>query len=207
MDECARLIGIAGGIGSGKSYVSRILRCLGYPVYDCDIEARRIMDSSCAMRDSICVRFGDGCLLPGGGLDRRAIAARIFDDDEARLWLNALVHGAVREDVGQWKRNNPSPLHGLLFVESAILSTSGLADMCSSIWLVTTPEEVRISRVETRSGLARGQILARMASQKEEEDMLERKSGACPVRLICNDGVRPLLREVEKLLKEEITKG
>ena len=90
---------ITGGIGSGKSVVSRICRLRGYEVYDTDYEAKRIMDHDAKIRHAITSRWGSAAVFPDGSLNRKHIASVIFADDQERLWLNALVHSAVRKEL------------------------------------------------------------------------------------------------------------
>lgn len=166
------VIGITGGIGAGKSVVSRILRLKGYPVYDCDSEARSLMESSDEILAALQGRFGEECILECGGLNRGYIASRVFNDAEELTWLNALVHGAVREDVRDWVEAHASAGKEILFVESAILYTSGLDKMCDRIWLVTAPEELRLERAMKRGGALKEDLRRRIESQRMEFDSL-----------------------------------
>lgn len=166
------VIGITGGIGAGKSVVSRILRLKGYPVYDCDSEARSLMESSEEILAALQGRFGEECILECGGLNRGYIASRVFNDAEELTWLNALVHGAVREDVRDWVEVHASAGKEILFVESAILYTSGLDKMCERIWLVTAPEEMRLERAMQRGGASEEDLRRRIESQRMEFDAL-----------------------------------
>ncbi len=188
------IIGICGGIGSGKSVVSRVLRLRGEAVYDCDLEAKRIMDSSEEILMSLHQRYGD-CVCPlGGPICRPELARRVFGSDKERLWLNELVHRLVREDVGRWHTEMMAEGRDLCFVESAILASSGLARMCSEIWLVTASEEVRISRIKERDSLDVEAIRKRILSQQNEERELERSG--IPIRTIDNSGLIPLLAQL-----------
>ncbi len=188
------MIGICGGIGSGKSVVSRILRLRGEHVYDCDLEAKRIMDSSAEVLDALHERYGDAVCPEGGPICRPELARRVFGNDDERLWLNALVHKLVRVDVAAW--------HDLLildgcercFVESAILAGSGLAAMCDEIWLVTASEEIRTARIKLRDSIDEEAIKKRILSQQEEERLIH--EAGIPVRIIDNSGSRPLLPQL-----------
>lgn len=186
-----RLIGITGGIGAGKSVVSRILRLKGYHVYDCDLEARRLMEASDMIKESLCRDFGGACVRDDGSLDRGYIAAKVFSDAEALQRLNGLVHGCVREDVARWADSFP-----LAFVESAILHTSRLDTMCSGVWLVDAPESLRLERALARGGIDEDNLRRRMESQKEEFGSLPAEK----VSVISNDGDTPLLPRLEELL-------
>lgn len=189
------VIGITGGIGAGKSVVSRILRLKGYPVYDCDSEARSLMESSEEILAALQGRFGEECILECGGLNRGYIASRVFNDAEELTWLNALVHGAVREDVRDWVEAHASAGKEILFVESAILYTSGLDKMCDRIWLVTAPEELRLERAMQRGGASEEDLRRRIESQRMEFDSL-------PARKVSEieNSCASLLDRVEELL-------
>lgn len=180
------MIGICGGIGSGKSVVSRILRLRGEAVYDCDLEAKRLMDTSEEVLMALHERYGEEVCPIGGPIIRQELSKRVFGSDEERLWLNAMVHRMVREDVESWCSQKIEEGCERCFVESAILASSGLAAMCEEIWIVTAPEEERIARVKGRDGLDEGAIRKRIRSQEEEERMVY-ETGV-PVKVVENGG-------------------
>lgn len=194
------LIGICGGIGSGKSVVSRILRLRGYEVYDCDYEARILMSESDEVRRALTGRWGEEIYHVDGSLDRKAVSAIVFADDAQRLWLNELVHGMVRDDIISWKRERSNKI---CFVESAILFESGVAAMCDSIWHVVASPQVRRERIMKRSGMSMDRAEACMASQLNERQLLE-QSGRT-VMEIPNYGASAsdsLLLTIDELCKE-----
>lgn len=184
-----KLIGLTGGIGTGKSTVARILRLRGYEVYDCDLEAKRLMDESPEVRRSLRDRWGEEIYSARGELDRRKVAQYVFADRREKAWLDSLVHGLVRDDVKRWAATRTDYRHDTIFVESAILFTSGLADMCQEVWEVTSPLDIRVERIMKRSGLTREQALARIDAQKEEQNICRSRH----TRQIVNDGITPLL--------------
>lgn len=184
-----RLIGLTGGIGTGKSTVARILRLRGYEVYDCDLEAKRLMDESQEVRRSLRDHWGEEIYSARGELDRRKVAQYVFADRREKAWLDSLVHGLVRDDVKRWADTHTDYSHDTVFVESAILFTSGLADMCQEVWEVTAPIDIRVERVMKRSGLTREQALARIDAQREEQKICQSRH----TRQIVNDGTTPLL--------------
>ena len=189
------LIGICGGIGSGKSVVSRILRSSGYLVYDCDLEARRLMETSPDIKrrihDEISSDVTDGESMP----DRHRLAELVFADEESRLRLNGIMHAAVRRDL---QYAAASCHRNIMFVEAAILAESGLAPLCDAIWLVSAPADVRLQRAMDRDRCSERQILSRMHSQLKEESMLREYSNKTTI--IHNDGIRPLLPQIEVAL-------
>lgn len=188
------MIGICGGIGSGKSVVSRILRLRGEAVYDCDLEAKRIMDSSAEVLSALYERYGDAVCPAGGPICRRELARRVFGSNEERLWLNSLVHRLVREDVAAWHDLNREVGLGRCYVESAILASSGLAEMCDEIWVVTASEEIRLARIKVRDSLDEESIRKRILSQQKEEKLIA--DSGIPVRIIDNSGFIPVLQQI-----------
>lgn len=188
-----KLIGITGGIGTGKSVVSRILRLKSFPVYDCDSRARMLMEDSEEILTSLSCRYGSECILPEGKLNRSLIASKVFAAEEERLWLNSLVHGEVRKDLDIWRNCSYS---GLCFVESAIMVSSHLDRMCDEIWLVEAPAELRIERALNRGGISRENLMLRMESQRFEFDMLPEEK----VKRISNDGSLSLLSQITELI-------
>lgn len=184
-----KLTGLTGGIGTGKSTVARILRLRGYEVYDCDLEAKRLMDESLEVHRSLRDRWGEEIYSARGELDRRKVAEYVFADRREKAWLDSLVHGLVRDDVKRWVDTHTDYRHDTVFVESAILFTSGLADMCQEVWEVTAPLDIRLERIMKRSGLTREQALARIDAQKEEQKICQSRH----TLQIVNDGTTPLL--------------
>lgn len=189
------MIGITGGIGSGKSVVSGILRTLGYEVYDCDYEARRIMDSSVQLKEDIKHHLGECCVTDGGDLNRSKIAEIFFADICKRQWLNSRVHSLVKEDIIRRLENivDNKPF----FVESAILKTSGLDKFCNEIWVVTAPQAICLERACSRDGLHPDKVRQRMNAQKDEfENFPDDKI----IRTIDNSGSKGILSQIRRLL-------
>ncbi len=191
------LTAISGGIGSGKTIVSRIIRTMGFHVYDCDSQAARIMNTDENIKHRIADEIGSECLNLDGSIDRKRISQIVFADPCALQRLNAIVHGAVRQDLSQWYEKK-SAQH--CFVETAILYQSGIDRMVDDVWLVEAPNELRILRVMTRNNLDREQVLARISSQ----DKFTPKCVHSRVYSITNDYRRPLIPQIERLLKELI---
>lgn len=185
-----RLIGLTGGIGAGKSVVSRILRLKGFPVYDCDSEARRLMEENPEIKLRLCERFGQSVYGPSG-LCRPRLAELVFSDQESLDWLNSLVHAAVRRDICRWMQDDADS--DVMFVESAIMRVSGLDRMCEEIWIVDAPEELRIARAIKRSGMTERQVRARIDAQRSE---LEFAPGV-KLRIIDNSGKCSVLEQIE----------
>lgn len=181
---------ITGGIGSGKSVVSRILLAMGYPVYDCDSRAKAIMDADADLRLRIGAEVCPKALLPDGTLHRPTLAAAVFGDAALLKKLNSLVHGAVRQDLSEWIEKQCCEGHPRVFAETAIPSAPFVA-MAGDVWNVEAPEELRIQRVMKRNGLSADEVRQRIRSQRPF-------SG--PAHGIDNSGVTAVLPQILKLL-------
>ena len=134
------IIGITGGIGSGKSTIARELAKRGYMVYDCDQEAKRIIAENADVQQEIIDLLGEEAFV-GGTYNTAYVAKRVFEDSHLLAALNAIVHPAVGLDIMKRKPD---------FVESAILYESGLDILCDRIIVIDAPEEIRIARTIAR---------------------------------------------------------
>ena len=166
------IIGITGGIGSGKSTIAAELSRRGYPVYDTDSEAKRIIVHNPAVRSQVETLFGSD-VFDGDTYLTEKVAAQVFANPDLLHRLNAIVHPAVRFDLEHWiKANNQQSdfFSGgtVCFVESAILFESGLNTLCDKIIYVDAPEDVRVARVIARDHTDADQVLARIRVQKDD---------------------------------------
>lgn len=190
------LIGICGGIGSGKSVVSRILREEGYMVYDCDSRARNMMNEDAVIksriRDEISADVTDGIVAP----DRKRLAEIVFADENLRLKLNEIVHGAVLKDIGREYRAFAGDR---FFVESALLAESGIAEICDDIWMIEADVDVRVNAVMKRDRCTAHHALSRIRSQKAETEAMKRYSNK--TSKIFNYADKSLLRQIKMLIK------
>ena len=153
-----------GGIGAGKSAVSRMLIERGVPVYFSDDMAKSLYDRDASLRDSLRRLFGER-VFRDGDVDRRALAELIFADEEKRRALEALVHPAVFRDFEAWKAERPDC--ALVAFESAILLDRGLPEgFADYVIYVDAPEELRLRRAMERDGSAAESVRRRMQSQK-----------------------------------------
>lgn len=185
-------MGITGGIGSGKSTVARLIRTMGYPVYDSDQRARYLQthDQSliCAMADLL----GED-ILENGEIDRAKVAERVFDNEQLLDQLNALVHPRVKADFEDWLAQQNSPL---IFKESALLVETGAHKECEAVIFVAAPEQTRMERVILRDEVTEAQVRARMKRQLSDEE----KQAACSHTVINNDE-QLLIPQVEQLIE------
>jgi dephospho-CoA kinase len=188
------LTGITGGIGSGKSIVSRVLRELGYPVYDADTEAKLLLAGDAEIIAAVKALIGDEAYLPDGTPDRAYISSVVFGDKTRLQKLNDIIHPAVAEHFKKWVTMHADSK--LLFKEAAVMFESGSAAALNHVVAVTSSREIRIRRVIKRDGKTREQIEQIMASQMPENELLAR----CHFE-IKNDEKHPVLMQVMKLLE------
>jgi len=198
------IIGVTGGIGSGKSTILRAVAGQGYAVYDCDVQAKRIIMEDPAVRKQMTALFGEG-VYADGVYQTSYVAAQVFVYPEKLQQLNAIVHPAVMEDIRSQMSDVRSQMSDTLFVESAILVSSGIAELCDAVVTITAPEDVRVERVLKRAEqqgkpTTADEVRARIRSQKSEfrsQDSGFRNQKSVE---ICNDGKR----SIEDLAQELI---
>ena len=186
------LIAITGGIGSGKSVVSRVLRAMGYPVYDCDSQAKAIMDADAEIHRRRCGEI-DAAVVTDGVIDRKRLAEIVFNDKAKLAVLNAIVHSAVKAHLAGWADAQP----GVAFVETAILFESGLNASVDAEWRVESPLELRIERTMKRNNLTRQQVEARIASQNRQPE----NPPLPPRTILVNDLTHALLPQIRTALR------
>ena len=170
--------GITGGIGSGKSYVCRLLEQHGIEVYDCDAEAKRLMRTSPAIQQALKQLVGS--------TEKADIARFLLQDDAHAKAVDAIVHPAVFQDF---------LASGKQWMESAIMYESGIDRLVDRVVVVTAPEEVRISRIMQRDGISREQARKWMERQWPQNEVRRRADFE-----IVNDGIADLAAQIEQLL-------
>ena len=191
MDRSQITIGITGGIGSGKSYVSAIIReKFGIPVYDCDKEAKRLTASDAEIRRKLIQLVGPET-FNGEELVRQHLADFLFGSEENARKVNAIIHPAVLRDFKQWARKQQQPIVAL---ESAILFESGFNKSVDRVLFVDAPEEVRLRRAMQRDSATEQQISARMKLQQPE---LHRQQADYVVHNSSDDDTRLLVQLTE----------
>ena len=189
-----KIIGITGGIGSGKSVVSKLLGINGIPVYNTDMAASKIHDISQTVREKLALRFGQELYEPYGVLNRTMLASLIFDHPENLAFVNSVVHPAVEADFLEWKTEREG--EKLIGIESAILFESGLKRLIDISIHVSAPLEIRIRRVQKRDHWDREAILSRVRHQMTDEER-----NALADYTFINDDRQALLPQVENCIK------
>ena len=166
-----KTIGITGGIGSGKSYVSNLLRQkFGIPVYDCDKEAKRLTAEDEEIRQRLIALVGPE-VFAGGGLNKQLLADYLFADVEHASAVNAIIHPIVLLDFEKWAADNGQQT--TVGLESAILYESGFNASVDYVLFVDAPEDVRLRRAMLRDNASEAQIRARMKMQRPELHRLQ----------------------------------
>ncbi len=159
-----KVVGLTGGIGSGKSTVARMFEQLGVAVYIADIEAKKIMNEDESVKKQIIALLGNDSYI-NGELNRVYIANVVFNDSSKLLQLNAIVHPAVASHFDCWKSNQTG---NYVVKEAAILFENEGHKQCDYTILVSAPIETRIQRVLKRDKITREDILSRMNNQWED---------------------------------------
>lgn len=190
------LVGLTGGIGSGKSTVAEALKRLGCPVYDTDREAKRIITEDAEVRAAIEALFGSE-VFEGNVYRTDIVSKRVFSDRSLLSRLNGIVHPAVGHDLKQWAEAQTAEGNAICFAECAILFESGIAEVCDRTVCVSAPMDVRISRTMARDKAPREAVMRRIAAQMSEEERLERSD----IRVV-NDGSVAVDRLAEELMEK-----
>ncbi len=189
------LIGLTGGIGSGKSTIAAELRRRGYAVYDSDIEAKRIITYNPAVRSQIEYLFGSDVFSADNHYRTDVVSQAVFQQPALLQRLNHIVHPAVCFDVRHWAKTfeqdaqtqTDNDMRGICFVESAILFESGLAEECRLTVEITAPQETRIQRTMQRDNATREQVIKRIHAQMTEQE----RTGKADI-IVNNDGLTPI---------------
>ena len=188
-------VGLTGGIGSGKSTVSKILISKGFSVYNSDNRAKWLMNNSDNLKSNIISIFGDKAYLKGS-LNRKYLSAKVFNDSLKLKALNNLVHPLVAIDFKNWLLNQKSK--DFVFKEAAILIESGAYKEMDKIIVVSCPENIRLERVLKRDGNSPGLAKKRMQNQISETEKINHADF-----VIKNNGSESdLVLEVEFVISE-----
>lgn len=178
-------VAVTGGIGSGKSYVCRLIGRRGIHVYDCDSAAKRIMASSDEIKVALCRVVGDD-VLSEGRIDKAVLASYLLKSEKNAQQINRIVHPAVAEDFIS---------SGYSWMECAILFSSGFYKLVDKVVCVTAPLEVRVDRIIRRDNISRDNALEWIGRQMPQE-----KVKTLSDYEIVNDGVMDVDIQIDKIL-------
>lgn len=182
-------IGIAGGIGSGKSYVCQALRQRGYEVYDCDAAAKRLIRTSPDIRRELTALIGPDTYDAETGEFNKAAVARFLLASEANAQaIDAIVHPAVYRDF---------EASGIDWLESAIMFESGINRLMDIVIAVVAPKELRIQRVMERDHISREKVLEWMSRQYPQREVIQRADF-----VLVNDGKANIEHQLNKIIEQ-----
>ena len=187
-----RVIGLTGGIGSGKTTIANYFKSQGVPLYIADDEAKAILYTPTAIKE-VQEAFG-GSVMTDGLPDRAKLAALVFNEPDKLQKLNNIIHPKVLEHFTEWLAAHSDAK--FVIREAAILFESGRYKDCDKIILVTAPKEIRIKRVMERDNISREKVLERMNAQWDDE-----KKAALSDYIITNIEIEEALKEAGKILK------
>ena len=193
----ALVIGITGGIGSGKSTVCQVFKILGVPVFEADAIAKKLINSNSVIKTGLVDLFGEDIYKSNKQLDRKKLAAIIFNDSNQLAKVNELVHPVVREEFKNWLQLQDSVY---VIHEAAILFESGFYKMMDFTLLVSAPEDQRIERVIQRDGSSKNQVKERM--EKQWSDAKKRKLASVEIKNNNKELIIPQIVKIDKQLKE-----
>jgi len=184
-------IGLTGNIGSGKTWTCQIFEALGVPVFYADLEARKILNSPQTLKE-IAGLFGKDVLKPDQSIDRKALAAIVFNDKNELNKLNQLIHPKLRQEFKKWADQHQTFKY--VIQEAAILFENGFDKMMDKNICIAAPKELRLKRVIQRDQSRREDVIARMANQWSDE-----KKEAAADFVVYNDGQQMVLPQILKI--------
>ncbi len=187
-----KIIGLTGGIGSGKTTIANYFHSFGIPLYIADDEARKLMQSQ-KIINAIKTVFGDG-IFEKETLNRAKLAEIVFNEPEKLQKLNAIIHPAVKSDFKEWLLQNKNA--AFIIYEAAILFESGNYANCDYIITVVAPINTRIERVMKRDKTTRELIIKRMEAQWTDEQRISKSDF-----VIENEDLKKAKQKVEEILK------
>jgi len=188
-----KVIGLTGGIGSGKTSIANYFHSLGIPVYIADEESKNLLQSP-EISHRIREEFGDS-IFENDTLSKHKLAEIVFNDSEALSRLNAIMHPAVKKHFEQWlKQHSEFPI---VIKEAAILFESGSYKDCDKIITVTTPVATRIRRVMERDKTSRENVLQRIKNQWSDEQRISKSD-----YVIENTNITTAYKQADEILKK-----
>ena len=189
------VIGLTGGIGSGKSEVSRMLKEFGAEIIDADRVGHEAYLPNTETYDKVVAEFGDDILQTDGAIDRKKLGARIFVEPEARERLNAIVHprmyAMVEERIQRLREQSATAV----VLDAAILIEAGWDSLVDEVWVVAAPEEMVVQRIGQRNGLPAEQVRQRIRAQITSEE----RARHAAVVIDNNEGLDELSAQVQEV--------
>lgn len=187
------VLGLTGGIGSGKTTVANIFKEFGIPVYNSDERAKWLMNNDPELKHSLSDLFGNE-VYTEGSLNRKLVASKVFKDSNLLNKLNQLVHPGVRRDFERWKTQQNSDI---ILKEAAILIESGAYKQVDQLIVVSAPIDVRVKRVVERDQISEEEVYNRINNQMDEKERLKKADF-----VINNDGEHLLISQVKEIISQ-----
>ena len=189
------IVGLTGGIGSGKTAVSDLFQDLGITIVDADLASRVVVEKGREELNKIAEHFGEDILTSSGELDRAKLREVIFKSEEEKLWLESLLHPAIVSQIQKELDSSNSPYTILV---SPLLLETDQKFFCSIVLVVDVPVETQIERTRQRDNVSEEQIESIIASQIDRDSRLEQAD-----EVILNDGsIQDLESKVQELHKK-----
>ena len=186
------IIGLTGGIGSGKTAVSDLFQGLGITIVDADLASRVVVEKGREELNKIADHFGIDILTSNFELDRAKLREIIFKSEEEKLWLESILHPAIASQIQKELDSSKSPYTVLV---SPLLLETDQKNFCTTILVVDVPVEIQIQRTSERDDVSEQQIKSIIASQIDRDSRLEQAD-----EVIVNDGsIQDLERKVQEL--------
>lgn len=193
-----KIIGLTGGIGSGKSTVAQFIMDLGYPVYNSDLHAKALVNSDIGLKQKIKELLGSEAYDKAGNYNRKWVASIVFDNETLLQQLNNIIHPAVRIDFQNWLSTQQNTL---VFQETALLFENHLNEYCYKSILVTASQNLRIKRVMERDGKTYREV-----ENIIEQQMSERRKAELADYIIENNDTLASLQQATHELLEKLEK-
>ena len=195
------IIGLTGGIGSGKSTVSEYLsKNMGLTIIDADQIARDVTRPGQETLLKLREAFGSEIINDDGTLDRRKLAGIAFQSDEKKKLLEKITRSAIREEINCRLRTSAAKHEKAVVLDVPRLMESGIDRLCDTVWVVTTAKDVRIERISARDGITKEEINARINAQISDRERFARAD-----EIIDKSGDKEALyREIERLIKKYV---
>lgn len=184
-----KIIGITGGIGSGKSLICKIFSTMNIPIYEADSRAKYLINKDIPLKNSIKNLLGENAYTPKGEYNRTWVASQVFNNSDLLQQLNLLVHPCVHNDAHEWvKKYLKSPF---LLYEAALMKAAGDNNMFDKVIVVNAPVDLRIKRIQARDKRSKQEIKDIIARQISDEQRL-----IIADYVIKNDDKKPVLEQV-----------
>lgn len=195
LNNLPKIIGLTGGIGSGKSTVAKFIEEMGFPVYYSDVRAKEIVNDDELLKKGIIELLGEKAYDENGFYDRKYVAEIVFNDEELLQKLNGMIHPAVKYDFEKWVGNQTTEF---VFKETALLFELKLNESCFKSVLVTADDNLRLKRVMDRDGKTYREVENVMNKQMPEKDKIK----IADFVIFNNDGMDELQAETENVIRQ-----